>query len=64
MHLKKKCILQFGDGMSSRYQLGLSGPMCHLRLVSLLIFFLDDVSIGVSEVFKSPTITALFFPLL
>ena len=50
----------FLDGMSYNYQLNLSGLLCHLRLVfSLLIFCLDDLSIGVSEVLKSPTVIVL-----
>ena len=30
--------------------------MCHLRLVLLLIFFLDDLSTDINVVLKSPTI--------
>ena len=33
--------------------------MYHLKLVSLLIFCFDDLSIGVSGVLKSPTIIVL-----
>ena len=41
-------------------QLSLSGLLCHVKAyVSLLIFSLDDVSIGISRVLKSPTITVL-----
>ena len=45
--------------MSYRYQLGLAGPLCHLKFVSLLIFCLVDLSIVVSGVLKSPTIIVL-----
>ena len=45
--------------MSYRCQLGLAGPLCHLKFVSLLIFCLVDLSIDVSEVLKSPTIIVL-----
>ena len=57
MHLRKKCNLLFLDGMSYKYQLNLSGLLYHLKLV--LIFCLDDLSIGVSEVLKCPTIIVL-----
>ena len=33
--------------------------MYQIKLVSLLIFFLDDLSVGVSRVLKSPTIIVL-----
>ena len=46
----------FWGKMSYRYQLGLTGPLYHLKCVSLLIFCLVDLSIGVSGVLKSPTI--------
>ena len=45
--------------MSYRCQLGVAGPLCHLKFVSLLIFCLVDLSIGVSGVLKSPTIIVL-----
>ena len=45
--------------MSYRYQLGLTGVLYHLVYVSLLIFWLVDLSIGVSGVLKSPTIIVL-----
>ena len=45
--------------MSYRYQLGLTGLLYHLKFVSLLIFCLVDLSIGVSGVLKSPTIIVL-----
>ena len=45
--------------MSYTYQLGLTGPLYHLKTVSLLIFCLADLSIGVSGVLKSPTIIVL-----
>ena len=44
----------------NRYQLSLSGLMFHLKAcVSLLIFCLNGLSIGVSGVLTSPTITVL-----
>ena len=49
----------FWGKMSYRYQLGLTGPLYHLKCVSLLIFCLVDLSIGVSGVLKSPTIIVL-----
>ena len=58
-HLRRTCTVLFLDGISYNYQLNLSGVLCHLKLVSLFIFILDDLSIGVSEVLKSPTITVL-----
>ena len=59
MHLRRKCNLLFLDGMPYKYQLNLSGLFHHLKLVSLVIFCLDDLSIGVSEVLKCPTIIVL-----
>ena len=59
-HLRRKCNLLFLDGMSYKDQLNLSDLLCHLKLVfPLLIFILDDLSIGVSEVLKSSTIIVL-----
>ena len=49
----------FWDEMSYRYQLGLTGLLYLLKFVSLLIFCLVDLSIGVSGVLKSPTATAV-----
>ena len=57
MHLRRKCILALLVGMFYKYQLDLSGLLCHLKLV--FIFCLDDLSIGVSGVLKSPTIIVL-----
>ena len=45
--------------MSYRYQLGLTDLLYHLQFVSLLIFCLVDLSIGVSGVLNSPTIIVL-----
>ena len=45
--------------MSYRYQLGLAGPLCHLRFVFPCYFCLVDLSIVVSGVLKSPTIIVL-----
>ena len=59
-HLRRKCILLFLDGMSYKYQLSLSGIFVSFKAcVSFLIFCLDGLSIGVSEVLKSPTIIVL-----
>ena len=56
----EKCILLFSDGTSYKCQLSLSGLLCHVKAyVSLLMFSLDDLSIGISRVLKSPTITVL-----
>ena len=56
------CILLFSDGMSYECLLSLSGLLCHVKAyVSLLIFSLDDLSIGISRVSKSPTIIVLLF---
>ena len=54
-------ILLILDGMFCGHQLSLSGLMCHLKSASLFILFvcLDDLSIDVSEVLKSPTIIVL-----
>ena len=40
VHLRRTCNLLFLDGMSYKYQLNLSGLLCHLKLVflSFLIF--------------------------
>ena len=51
----------FWGEMSCRYQLGLAGPLCHLKFVSLLIFCLVDLSIDMSGVLKSPTIISSTF---
>ena len=57
---EKKWILLLLHKMSFRYQLDPSGPKCHLRLVfPYSIFCLDDLSVGMSEVLKSPTIFVL-----
>ena len=60
MHLRRKYNLLFLDGMSYKYQLNLSVLLCHLKLVFPYYYFfvcLDYLSIGVSEVLKSPTIS-------
>ena len=54
VHLRKKWNLMFLDKMPCRYQLGPTGPMYHKACVSLLIFCLNDLSIGVSGVLKTP----------
>ena len=45
--------------MSYRYLLSPIGLLCHLKHVSLLIFFLDALSFDVSGVVKFPTIIVL-----
>ena len=63
----EKCFLLLSDGMSYKYQLTLSFLMCHFKAwVSLLIFFLDDLSIGVTGVLKSIPILLCYcrFPVL
>ena len=47
------------DEMHCSYQLGLSGPIHCLKLASLLVFCLGDLSIGMSEILMSPTIMML-----
>ena len=58
-HLRRKCILLFLDAMSYKYQLSLSGLLCHLKFVFPCLFCLDYLSIGESGVLKSPTIIVL-----
>ena len=57
--LEKRWNSLFWGEMSYRYQVGLTGPLYHLKFVSLLIFCLVYLSIGVSGIFKSPTIIVL-----
>ena len=57
--VRKRWNSLFWGEMSYRYQLGLTGLLYHLKGVSLLIFCLVDLSIGVSGVLKSPTIIVL-----
>ena len=59
VRLSKRWNSLFWGEMSYRYQLGLTGLLYHLKFVSLLIFCLVDLSIGVSGVVKSPTIIVL-----
>ena len=57
----------FWGEMSYGYQLGLAGPLCHIKVcVSLLIFCLIDLSVVVGGVLKSPTIivTLLISPFI
>ena len=56
MHLRRKCNLLFLDKISIK---SIWSVVSFKAYVSLLIFCLDDVSIGVSEVLKSPTIIVL-----
>ena len=66
VHLRRRCFLLHLDGMSWRYQWDPSHLMYHLRLVSLLLFCFDNLSIGVSVVLKSPIIIVLLliFPFM
>ena len=60
VHLRRKGILPLLGGMFYKYQLNLSGLLCHLKLLfTLSIFCLDGLSIRVSGVLKSPTIIVL-----
>ena len=59
MSLRKRSISLFWGEMSYRYQLGLNGPFYHLVCVSVLIFCLVVLSIGVSGVLQSSTIIVL-----
>ena len=38
MHLRRKCILPLLSGMLYKYQLNLSGLLCHLKLVFPFLF--------------------------
>ena len=58
VHLRGKHIVLL-DGMSYKYQLSLSHLVCHLKLCSLLHFCVDDLSVSVSWVLKSPTTIVL-----
>ena len=60
VHLRRKCILPLLGGMFYKYQLDLSGVLCHLKLVFPYLFSVwIYLSIGVSGVLKSPTIIVL-----
>ena len=59
MCLRKKCILLLSDGMFYKYLLSDCSNTSFKACVSLLIFCLDDLCIGVSGVLKSPTITVI-----
>ena len=59
VHLRRMCILLLLDEMLYKYQLSLSGLLCHLRTV--LPCWLSDLSIGISGVLKSITITRLWY---
>ena len=55
VHLRKRWNSLFWGEMSYRFQLVLTGPLYHLKCVSLLIL-LVDLFISVCEVVKSPPI--------
>ena len=57
----EKCILLLLGGMFSKLQLSLRSNVSFKACVSLLTFCLDDLSIGISGVLKSPTIIVLLF---
>ena len=60
MHLRKRSNSLFWGKMSYRYQLGLNWSIASFKVcVNLLIFYLVDLSTGVSGVLKSPTIIVL-----
>ena len=65
MHLRRNFSLLISNKMSYKYQLSLSGLLCHLRHVSLLIFCLHNLSVDVSGLLSPPTLTvSLGFSLL
>ena len=59
VHLRKMYILLLWDGMFYKYQLTLSGVEYHLRPVFPCWFCLDDLTLDVSGVLKSPAIIVL-----
>ena len=59
VHLRKRWNALFLGKMPCRYKLGLTGPLYLLTCVSLLIFYLVHLPIGVSGVIKFPTIVLL-----
>ena len=59
MHLRRNYILLL-DEFFYEYQLSVSLNVSFKACVSLLIFCLDDLSISVSGMLKSPTITICF----
>ena len=60
MHLRRKCDLVFFGWNVLKISIKSVWSVVSFKAwVSLLIFFLSDLSIGVSEVLKSPTIIVL-----
>ena len=59
MYLGRIYILLLWDGMFYKYQLTIWSMVSLNACVSLLIFCLDDLSIAVSGVLKSPTMIVL-----
>ena len=60
MHLRRRCILLPLDGMSLKISMkSISSNVSFKPCVFLLIFYFDDLSIGVNVVLKSPTIIVL-----
>ena len=57
MHLRRKRNLLFLDGISYKYQLNLSGLLCHLNLVFLFSFFLN-IFIGVKLLYNGVLVSA------
>ena len=46
MHLRRKCNLLFLDGMSYKYQLNVSGLLCHLKLgLPYYYYYFNDYSV-------------------
>ena len=61
MHLRRRCILQHLIGMMV-LKISVRSILSNVSFktcVSLLIFCIDDLSIGVNGVLKSPTVTVL-----
>ena len=60
MPLRRRCTLLHLDGMSSHISMrSILSNVLFKTCVYLLIFCLDDLSIGMSGVLKSPTIIVL-----
>ena len=59
VQLRKRCNSLFCGKMSYRYQLGLTGPLYHLKFVVPCWFCLVELATGANGVLKSPSITVL-----
>ena len=60
VHLKRMCALLFYNRMFWIYLLDPSGPVCHSKPPFPYWFCLDNLSIDVSKVIKSPIIISFF----